>query len=179
MHYEKNEKNGWYRFDTNNKKKWNAKKVELFWKVIDVKMLSNNCIIEEYKEVLNEFEDDYNSEHPYQHEFIKVIFPASIMYNFDNKSFLKLNKDTNIKFYKCIFLGFTDFELISKAKNITFNNCCFCEDIEFKQMEFNGLFLFKNCKVCKDIKFKNIIFKKNTSFIQHLYQNYFTILKVP
>ena len=64
-----------------------------------------------------------DKEYKINYEFIKVVFPESI-YGNNKSSFLSLDKETNIEFIECTFLGATDFSLISNSKDIYFTSSC-------------------------------------------------------
>lgn len=164
LHCNKNENNGWYKFNENDKKIWSTEKVKLFWKQVANETSSITENENSMKVVSLELKQDSNYE-IFNYHFTKVIFPESIFDLIDDRSFFGLDKDINIYFVKCIFLGLNDFSLISKAKNVTFQNCQFFEDVEFKHIEFNNIFLFEDCQVNKMIIFQNIIFKGTSSFI--------------
>jgi len=170
LHCKKSEKNGWYKIDEKQEKVWDEPKLELFWEQIQ------NTIhdIDRINSDMENLNNPILSKIKYNYNFIKVIFPEGKHIN--KGYFFDLNESIDIGFNKCIFLGSTNFSLISKSNNIIFNHCVFFENIEFRNMDFKGLFLFQKCRVCKDIEFRNIIFADTSSFIKSkFYKNLYFI----
>lgn len=153
------EKDDWYEIK-DIKKDWSksTEKVKLFWETINKEIEGVNSAI-------------MGSKNKGSYELKKVIFPESIYE--DNDFFQNLDKEANIDFKECKFLGFTDFSLISNAKDVYFtDNCIFFEYTEFMNNEFDGFFIFEGCKVHKNIRFQNIVFNNTTSFIDsNFFQN--------
>ncbi|WP_294933042.1 pentapeptide repeat-containing protein [Sulfurimonas sp.] len=155
------------------KDSWNSlekdeldKKIKLFFQSIENKIETVNSYHNEHKgsngakgiaDLLQEDGKDFS-----QYYFDSVIFPDTN----EKDPFYKLNKEIDIYFNNCRFIGKVNFNSIWKAKSITFNNCIFCNEIEFKNLKFDNNFLFENCRVYAKVNFKNVIFKNYVSFIR-------------
>ncbi|MFT5660835.1 MAG: hypothetical protein ACI9TV_001479 [Sulfurimonas sp.] len=167
LHCKKTEENGWYKFKDDGSKDWKKSeyKIKEFWEKIQDEIDNVTSQKNDLKKSGKEMKDEFNYE-MFTYEYKRVIFPVSIINDLNHKSFYNLDKDININFDSCRFLGKTDFSLIQKAKNISFQKCLFCDYFELKGSQFNNLFLFENCKLYKKATFQNIIFNGTTSFIK-------------
>ncbi len=145
--------------------------IKKFWKKILLEISNVNNILDnkDAKKDINDTEDEYNTE-LFKYEFNQIIFPASSK-ELHYEPFYGLNKEFNLYFNNCRFLGKTDFKLIRNAKNISFSDCSFFDEVKFEKNQFNNLFLFENCSVHKEITFQNIIFEGTTSFIRTKFYN--------
>lgn len=145
FHSDKNENNGWYTFDANNKKEWTSEKVKLFWEKI------RSFICESQQGNLKFFPISFKN----------IIFPkfegnglANMEYYEDSFFMKNQTKEftQTVEFNHCTFLDYVNLTYIQFEKDIVFSECILKDEIKFKQQQKIRISFLK----CPEIRSLNV-----------------------
>jgi hypothetical protein len=158
LHCEKNEDNGWYTLDENNKKIWNKSKVNLFWYCIQSNL---NSIYENYMIDTDLIEKKYT--------FANAIFPK---FQDEVEYFSLANNEDEMgtNFYSYTIFEHPNEQQMPEVNTlfikliVSFDNCTFLDDANFEKYDFEHELLFNECTFQNEMQL-NKIYKNRISFL--------------
>ncbi|MCD4758342.1 MAG: pentapeptide repeat-containing protein [Arcobacteraceae bacterium] len=154
LHCEKDQKNGWYTFDKDNKTVWEPEKVKLFWREI-------RNIISDSQGRLSKF---------LPIPFNNIVFPkfegnglSSNVLDYEDSFFKKEGEEKKftqkVDFNSCTFLDSVDFTNIQFKKDIVFSKCILKDEIKFKRQQDIRI-SFLACPEIESLDFSKIVFEQ-------------------
>ncbi|MBU0631209.1 pentapeptide repeat-containing protein [bacterium] len=183
LHCDKSEDNGWFHIDSDGKKQWDNRKVNLFWKYIQNEL--DGMYEHSFWDTLEEelvysgvIFPSFQLDIPYDSNVDNVMDLGTNFYSFNvfdhprDGRIEGLNTIFNqieITFDQCKFLDDANFSQYLLTEPLQFNHCEF-EGSLFLHSEYKNRISFLNCQI-KDLRAENIIFYEKVKIKECMVEN--------